>query len=150
MPEPVRARLFISCVAVAWLPLDRRQIRAALEEMAAALAWADWPLPGPVEAHLVDDASISAANWRHLGCMGPTNVLSFPQQGGLPGELLLSLDTWRRECLLYGQNLTEHLLRLLAHGMAHLAGLDHGPEMDRVCALCQEAAEAGLSAAFGD
>lgn len=81
---------------------------------------------------------------QHLGCHGPTNVLSFPGAPGMAGALLLSLDTLERECLLYGQEPCEHLLRLLAHGMGHLAGLDHGPEMDALCVACQEAAEAGL------
>ena len=62
----------------------------------------------------------------------------------LPGILLLSLDTLARECLLYGQEPAEHALRLLAHGMGHLAGLDHGPAMDRVCAACFDAARQAL------
>ena len=147
MPEPVLARIFPARTAVGWLPVDVRQLGAVPPKMAAALARAGWPLPGPMELHLVDDATISAANQRHLDCMGPTNVLSFPQEGEKPGELLLSLDTLRRECVLYGQEPMEHLLRLLAHGMAHLAGLDHGPEMDRVCAICEAAGKAGLACA---
>ena len=54
----------------------------------------------------------------------------------LPGELLLSLDTWERECRLYRQPPLSHLLRLLAHGMAHMTGLDHGPEMAALEQLC--------------
>lgn len=58
-------------------------------------------------------------------------------------SLVLSLDTFERECLLYGQDAAEHLLRLLAHGMAHVGGLDHGPAMD----AAQDAAfAAGLRA----
>ena len=129
----------------AWLcPLDRRELRQALLAMCAAAASCGRPVAG-VELYLITDADMAGANAGHLGCMGPTNVLSFPGGPGMAGTLLLSPDTLERECLLYGQEPTEHLLRLLAHGMGHLAGLDHGPEMDALCAACEEAAEAGLA-----
>lgn len=123
-------------------PLDRREVRHALEAMCVAVAAAGRPVAA-VDLYLLDDAGMAVANARHLGCRGPTNVLSFPGAAGMAGTLLLSLDTLGRECLLYGQDPREHLLRLLAHGMGHLAGLDHGPEMDALCAACREAAEAG-------
>lgn len=112
--------------------------------MCAAAAAHGSPLAG-VELYLVTDAAIARANVEHMMCTGPTNVLSFPGGGGMAGTLLLSLDTLDRECLLYGQEPREHLLRLLAHGMGHLAGLDHGGEMDAFCADLQEAAEAVLA-----
>ena len=126
--------------ACAWLcELDARQMRQALERMRGEIETCGHALPAVV-LHLVDDGDMARANARHLGCIGPTNVLSFPGDASLPGQLLLSLPTWRRECLLYGQDGTEHLLRLLAHGMAHLAGLDHGPAMDELVARCLAAA----------
>ena len=117
---------------MAWLlPLDRRELAAALAAMLAEAAREDVPCAPPaVELHLLDDAAVRDANRRYMGCEGPTNVLSFPGGSDSPGALLLSLDTLRRECLLYGQNPGEHTLRLLAHGMAHLCGLDHSDAMD--------------------
>ena len=127
-------RIFYRYAAAAWiLPLDRRQQRAALAAMLAAAEQANVPVvPPAVELHLIDDAAMSAANRRCMGCQGPTNVLSFPGGCDSPGTLLFSLDTLRRECLLYGQEPGEHALRLLAHGMAHLCGLDHSALMDAV------------------
>lgn len=126
--------------------------------MLGAVSAAGRPLQA-VELYLIDDAAMAVANARHMGCSGPTNVLSFPGAAGpaqepgvagaagsrMAGTLLLSLDTLERECLFYGQEPAGHLLRLLAHGMGHLAGLDHGPEMEALCAACQEAAVAGLA-----
>lgn len=60
------------------------------------------------------------------------------------GSLALSVDTLRREAFLYGQTVDEHAVRLLAHGLAHLLGHDHGPAMD---ALTESLEEAGLFAA---
>lgn len=62
------------------------------------------------------------------------------------GSLVFSVDTLHRETLLYGQDTEEHCLRLLAHGLGHLAGYDHGPEMDELCSEMLSAAEAWLTA----
>jgi len=102
---------------------------------------------------LVGDREIARLNERFLGCYGPTNILSFPAGGesGLDspevtevvgshgdvdsdapvflGELALSVDALSREMDLYGQPPVGHLARLLAHGILHLAGYDHGDEM---------------------
>ena len=79
-----------------------------------------------IELHLLSDRDIALANSTYLGCTGPTNILSFPGGSESPGTLLLSLDTYARECLLYAQPQSYHLVHLLAHGSAHLTGLDHG------------------------
>lgn len=142
MRKTAAVRIFCRYPATAWiLPLDRRQQGAALAAMLAAAEYADVPVvPPAVELHLIDDAAMGAANRRCMGCQGPTNVLSFPGGCDSPGTLLFSLDTLRRECLLYGQEPGEHALRLLAHGMAHLCGLDHGEQMDAVSQYFMEAA----------
>jgi probable rRNA maturation factor len=101
------------------------------------------------ELKLVDDREIARLNQEFLGCTGPTNILSFPAHDadeadeadgpggevGEPGEqaflgeLALSVDALGRETDLYGQIPLEHLARLLAHGLLHLAGFDHGEIM---------------------
>ncbi len=118
----------------AWqCPFSRRELEAVLDAMRRACGL-DWLC---VELMLTDDAAISMINAENLGVAGPTNILSFPPAlcpGTVsePGRasLVLSLDTLERECLLYGQDAAEHTVRLLAHGMAHLGGLDHGPALD--------------------
>lgn len=57
------------------------------------------------------------------------------------GWLALSLETTVREAHLYGQNVSEHAIRLLAHGILHLAGYDHSEEM---FSLTESALEAAL------
>lgn len=111
--------------AAAWLlPLDLRQLRAVLARMGSA-----FPSITAVELFLLNDTAIAAINAEQLGARGVTNILSFPAAFGMIGSLFLSLDTYQRECLLYGQEAEIHLLRLLAHGLAHLSGLDHSAEM---------------------
>ncbi len=95
--------------------------------------------------HVVRDGHIIALNTKHMGCAGPTNILSFPATEGItclrehealpvqPDILVLSVDTLHRECMLYGQNRVEHCVRLLAHGLGHVLGYDHGEEMFALC-----------------
>ncbi|EPR42759.1 metalloprotease ybeY [Desulfovibrio sp. X2] len=131
------------------------------------------------DLRLVDDVEMAAINAEHRGLRGPTNILSFPADDGpangdpapdealaetagdsgaeavegviFIGDLVLSVDTLAREAFLYGQDPLEHTARLLAHGLLHLAGFDHGEEMDAlteaaVDAVSGTAADSGLSA----
>lgn len=117
-------------------PFSRKELALILRAMRGAAGLAAMPL----ELTLVDDASIAETNLTYLDCPGPTNILSFPPYAGFgpglgtgspgTGLLLVSLDALARESYLYGQDLAGHTLRLLAHGMAHLAGYDHGAAMD--------------------
>lgn len=120
------------------LPLARRELEALLERLMAILG-----LSGDLTLALVDDRAMAELNLRHLGCSGPTNVLAFPGEGeGSLGEIALSPAVCLREARLYGQDPALHLARLLAHALLHLAGLDHGPEME---ALTESAAARALA-----
>lgn len=121
------------------LPLPASALRTALQAMLEAAEEGG----RPVELHVLRDGEMAVENAQHMGCPGPTNILSFPacNEGGmtqlaalLPDTLLLSVDTLHRECLLYGQEPAGHTLRLLAHGLGHVLGNDHGPDMDALCA----------------
>lgn len=118
------------CEWRAWLAAMRR---AAFPEVLPA-----------VELVITGDGEIALANARLLGCTGPTNILSFPSGGEGTSSLLLSAVTLERECVLYGQETSTHARRLLAHGMGHLAGLDHGPAMDEFCSTLETAAQLSL------
>ena len=82
---------------------------------------------------ITDDPDIRALNLQYLDRDRPTNVLSFPQaQGefadltpGLLGDVVVSLDTARREAAENGLDPEEHFLRLVIHGILHLLGHDH-------------------------
>ncbi len=108
-------------------PVSVREIGATVEAMLLELGLED----AGVNVALYGDAAMERLYGAFLGCAGPTNVLSFPsEEDDAGGELVLSLETAAREAFLYGQDLEEHVWRLLAHGVLHLAGFDHGPAMD--------------------
>ena len=142
-------------------PFCRTELRRVLAVMLGAAGSG----PAELDLVLVRDGAMSAYNLRYMGCHGPTNVLSFPldeplvetgdAQAGASGDgdapvqlgsLVLSVDALHREALLYGQDVREHCLRLLAHGLGHLAGYDHGPEMDDLCDVMLSGAESWLNA----
>lgn len=87
---------------------------------------------------IAGDGEIAQVNQRNLFCSGPTNILSFPGDHGELGTLFLSADTLERESILYGQDVRVHARRLLAHGMGHITGFDHGPAMDEFCSYLEE------------
>ncbi len=85
---------------------------------------------------LTDDREIAQLNAHYRGKNSPTNVLSFPFGDGadlsldaLPvkelGDIVISLDTARREAIFYKQPLYDRLSWLIIHGMLHLLGYDH-------------------------
>jgi len=82
---------------------------------------------------LVDDRQIRELNRRFLGRDRPTNVLAFSMREGefaslhpnLLGDLVISLETAKRQSILSGLNEMEMLSLLLIHGILHLLGYEH-------------------------
>jgi probable rRNA maturation factor len=81
---------------------------------------------------ITGDSEIHAMNLQYRGKDKPTDVLSFPQIGDDQdpvvqslGDIVISLDTTRRQAPKYGNTFGEELLRLLIHGTLHLLGHDH-------------------------
>jgi len=85
---------------------------------------------------LLDDEKIKELNKAYLKRNRPTDVISFPQNDGvrahadsqLLGDVVISLETARRQARRSGKSLREEFAFLLIHGMLHLLGYDHeGP-----------------------
>jgi rRNA maturation RNase YbeY len=81
---------------------------------------------------LVSDAEMRRLNRRWRRRDRPTDVLSFAQRegaGGAPdgllGDVVISVDTARRQAGERGATLAREGDRLLVHGLLHLLGYDH-------------------------
>ena len=80
-----------------------------------------------------DDRHISQLNNRYREKEGPTNVLAFPMGGGpepqvespVLGDVVISVETARRESRDLGESFEDTVDRLLVHGLLHLIGYDH-------------------------
>tara|TARA_Y100000991_G_scaffold79868_1_gene60193 strand:- start:355 stop:873 length:519 start_codon:yes stop_codon:yes gene_type:complete len=91
-----------------------------------------------------DDASIAALNssWRQK--TGPTDVLSFAALDDAGnwmegpsielGDIVVSLETARRQAQEQGHSLQRELRWLVSHGLLHLLGWDH-PDDDSLAAM---------------
>ena len=90
-------------------------------------------LPGAeLSILLVSDREMRTLNHRYRGKDRPTDVLAFAQRegvGGAPagvlGDVVISVDTARRQAADDGVALAHAGERLLVHGLLHLLGYDH-------------------------
>lgn len=80
---------------------------------------------GELSIALTDDAQMRTLNRTYRDKDAPTNVLSFPADGPLIGDIVLSYETIAREADAKGAAFTDHLSHLLIHGFLHLQGYDH-------------------------
>ena len=100
----------------------RRLIRFADQIAARAAAAAG----GAGTVVLSSDRAVKRLNARHRRRNKPTNVLTFePMRGFAGGDIVLALETVRREAAAAGRLPAHHLAHLVVHGALHLRGHDH-------------------------
>ena len=87
---------------------------------------------GELSVLLVSDGEMRRLNRRWRGRDRPTDVLAFAQAegpGGAPdgvlGDVVISIDTARRQAAERGETVGREADRLLVHGVLHLLGYDH-------------------------
>jgi probable rRNA maturation factor len=94
---------------------------------------------------LVDDATIRGLNRQFHGTDAPTDVLSFPlaaeeprgseawdpEAEGPEGEVVVSVETARREAAARGVAVQAELALYVIHGVLHLLGFDDLDETER-------------------
>ena len=104
---------------------------------------------------LVNDREIRRVNREHRGKDKPTDVLSFPlYEAGertadaerLLGDVVISVDTARRQAAAYDAPLQNEIYRLLIHGILHVLGHDHEEAAER---RAMESEERRLASAIG-
>lgn len=132
--------------------VDSRQLKSVAKKLLREVDEADSAL----SLSLVDDPEIQELNREHRGKNKPTDVLSFPlYEAGeaspgdgerLLGDVVISIDTARRQAADYDAPLQNELYRLLIHGILHVLGHDHEEPAERAA---MEAEERRLAAAIG-
>jgi probable rRNA maturation factor len=110
-------------------PLDLRKIRRVAQRILTELG-----LPNAeLSLLLVNDVQIQALNRRYLRLDKPTNVLAFPMREGefsvlhpqLLGDLVISVETARRQKKRFGLDEMKMVTLLMIHGILHLLGYEH-------------------------
>jgi probable rRNA maturation factor len=107
--------------------VDARALKATMKALLAAVGERD----SAISVTLVNDAAIQEINREQRGKDKPTDVLSFPlepepfAQERLLGDIVISIDTAKRQASEYDAPLQRELYRLLIHGLLHVMGHDH-------------------------
>jgi probable rRNA maturation factor len=128
--------------------VDARALKSAMRKLLASVDQPD----AAISVTLVDDAAIQTLNREHRGKNKPTDVLSFPLEPEafsherLLGDIVISIDTARRQAADYDAPLQRELERLMIHGLLHVLGHDHMEPGERAL---MEAEERRLAAAIG-
>ena len=139
--EPGAARVDVGVAE--HLPALADGDRAALVRFAQAALGALGHSSAELSVLLCDDRFIRELNLRFRGIDAPTDVLSFEQDGRtfgdgrtfdgrtfghgqILGDVVISLDTARRQARRRSVPESAELRELLLHGILHLLGRDHG------------------------
>jgi probable rRNA maturation factor len=109
--------------------LDRREVARRARVIFRALRL------GEAELSIVlgDDARVRELNRTYRGIDKATDVLAFAMREGdkteianeLLGDVVVSVETARRQAGMAGHDLLAEVTMLLAHGVLHLTGWDH-------------------------
>ena len=83
---------------------------------------------GEVSVSIVDNTEIRHLNRKYRGIDAPTDVLSFPMDGYVLGDIVISLEKAVEQAEEFGHSIERELGFLAAHGMLHLLGYDHKDE----------------------
>lgn len=116
----------ISCKDSLELPLSKKELAQCLQDFLEVLGYPD----RQVVFYLTEDSEIQTLNHQYRQRNQPTDVLAWSYweeepQGEILGEIAISLDHVKSQAEAHGFSEKVELLRLLAHGCAHLVGYDH-------------------------
>ena len=158
-------------VEVRWEVARGRTVVRGLEADAEALLRLCGLQDAELSLMIVGDGAMRSLNRRYRGKDKPTDVLSFSQlEAGAPaarrrvrraskragaakaaparllGDVVISLDTARRQARAINVSVAERMRTLLIHGLLHLLGYDH--ELSAAAAKVMFARERELAAAL--
>lgn len=118
-------------------PIKPAEVRRRAERMLKALGLDSAEL----SILLCDDGTIHELNRDYRQRNRPTDVLAFamregegvsagPAQPEVLGDVVISLETARRQAAAGGRTIALEVTTLLAHGLLHLLGFDHRTEAE--------------------
>jgi probable rRNA maturation factor len=106
------------------------KIRKFLEKVILA----EDKVPGDLNFVFTGDEKLLEINIKFLGHDYYTDVISFVNSEGtneVSGEIYISIDTVRKNSLIYGVKREEEILRVMVHGILHLCGYTDTYEEER-------------------
>ncbi len=111
----------------------KRAVQALVPIVSRRCPWAE----GIVTIALAEDDLVHDLNRRYRRVDRPTNVLSFPSGEATGpeselGDVVLAVETLRREAEAESRSLDQHFAHLALHGLLHILGYDHERDADAV------------------
>ena len=104
--------------------LDLRRIKRVVQALLAAVGRPE----AEVSVLFVDDRRMRRLHKVWMGEDTPTDVLSFPMDQRILGDIVISVETAARRA---PAKVTREIFRYLIHGLLHLIGHDHLRRADR-------------------
>jgi probable rRNA maturation factor len=128
-----RATVAITTQGGPFAGVSAATIKRRALKMLEALAQGDSEL----SIALVSDKVIHELNLDYRKKDKPTDVLAFAMRegeggamGGALGDVIISVETARKQARAHKKTLLEEMTMLLAHGLLHLLGYDHQNDRD--------------------
>jgi rRNA maturation RNase YbeY len=118
------------------IALDTKNIQNILQAMISSLGYDDFD----IAIVFTTNATVRKYNRDFRDKDKPTDVLSFPFHPDLEagkrikikhpddknlGDIIISLEYLQKDCSRWNRTFFEHLIAILAHGVAHLLNYDH-------------------------
>ncbi len=124
-----------------------------LAEILKVFLWHLFESERGISLYLTDDTEIQKLNQQFRGKNSPTDILSWPytendvelslpkidesEDVELAGDLVVSVERVRKQATENGWDFETELIRLLAHGCAHIAGWDHERSADEASEMLE-------------
>lgn len=116
------------------IPFTAPELKSLVSSILSESAFSKLPKQfSEISLLFTDDRTIHRLNLYYRGKDKATDVLSFPQEEDWDttmlspslGDLVISVQTARAQAREFGVSIEEEFLRLIIHGLLHLAGYDH-------------------------
>jgi probable rRNA maturation factor len=126
----------------------------AMRQLALRVLRAERVAAAELSVLFTGDTRIRALNRQYRGTDAATDVLSFAQSDGAAfaavpgapqhlGDLVISVETARRQAREHGLRWQDEVAHLLVHGVLHLLGYDHERRRDAAVMRAREEAILG-------
>ncbi|KXS50535.1 MAG: putative rRNA maturation factor [Halanaerobium sp. 4-GBenrich] len=103
----------------------QQEILELLKKVAATAAELEGYSGGEVSIAFVSNQQIKELNNKYRNKNEATDVLSFPIDEEMLGDIIISAKRAAEQAVEYGHSLKRELAYLTVHGMLHLFGYDH-------------------------
>lgn len=102
-----------------------KELKQIKNQAKSILSYLKLPSSTEVSISFIDDGYMRELNLKYRDNNRTTDVLSFPQEGELLGDILISVDKATAQSEELGHTFEQEVRRLVVHGILHLLGYDH-------------------------